>query len=284
MNRVDFIITSDWHLREDTPVCRTDDFWESQWKKVDFISDLQKQYDCPVIHAGDLFHHWKPTPFLLAKTMEHLPCVFYTIYGNHDLPQHNIELANKCGINVLAKARQLQVFENTHWLQPLQKPTIVIGDRQIAVWHILTYKNELPWYGSTAISAKNILKKYRQFDLIITGDNHQTFVEEYKSRLLVNAGSITRQTAIQIDHEPCVFLYNLVENKVKKVKIPIDRNVISREHIEVQEKRNGRIDAFISGLSTSFESEVSFQINLEKFFETNRVRRNIKQLVYKFIE
>ena len=95
------ILTGDWHLREDSPTCRTDDFWTTQWEKVDFVSDLQKKYNCQVIHSGDLFNHWKPSPYLLNKTMRHIPKEFYTVYGNHDLPQHNIELADKCGINVL---------------------------------------------------------------------------------------------------------------------------------------------------------------------------------------
>ena len=65
------------------------------------FSDLQQKYDCPVYHAGDLFDYWKPSPALLAKTMEHLPKDFYTAYGNHDLPQHNIELAYKKIVNNL---------------------------------------------------------------------------------------------------------------------------------------------------------------------------------------
>ena len=53
---IDAILTGDWHLREDTPICRTDDFQTAQWEKVRIISDLQKKYNCPVIHSGDLFH------------------------------------------------------------------------------------------------------------------------------------------------------------------------------------------------------------------------------------
>ena len=85
------IITSDWHLRETNPICRLDDFVEeTQWKKVNFISDLQKKYGCPVVHAGDLFDKWKPSPELLTKTMQHIPNDFHTIYGQHDLPNHNL--------------------------------------------------------------------------------------------------------------------------------------------------------------------------------------------------
>ena len=56
------ILTSDWHLREDTPTCFTGDWHQEQWKAVKVIRNLQAMYNCPVIHAGDLFHHWKPSP------------------------------------------------------------------------------------------------------------------------------------------------------------------------------------------------------------------------------
>ena len=110
--KADAILTSDWHLREDTPICRTDNYWEVQWKKVDYISKLQKQYNCLVLHAGDLFDHWKPSPRLLREIILHIPDTFFTVYGQHDLPQHSLELTNKCGINVLQAANKLRVFEN----------------------------------------------------------------------------------------------------------------------------------------------------------------------------
>src|SRR5690606_7962245 len=94
---------------------RTDDFQASQWKKLRFLKKLQKKHNCPVLHAGDLFHHWKPSPYLLAKTMKNLPKQFRTVYGQHDLPQHNFELRNKSGIYALEAARSLEVLEGCHW-------------------------------------------------------------------------------------------------------------------------------------------------------------------------
>jgi hypothetical protein len=75
------ILCSDMHLREDTPTCWIGDFQQEQWIAVQFINHLQKKYKCPVIHGGDLFHHWKPSPWLLRMAMKYLPDQFYTIYG-----------------------------------------------------------------------------------------------------------------------------------------------------------------------------------------------------------
>lgn len=287
-NKVSAILTSDWHLREDTPICRTDDFWTTQWNKVEFIFKLQLKYNCPILHGGDLFHNWKPSPFLLTMAMRTLPLNFKTVYGQHDLPQHSLKLQEKCGIYNLLTAKKLELLNECHWGQEpkdgsLLVPNILKKDPVILVWHNLTFKNELPFPDCASESAKEILKKYPQFDLIVTGDNHQTFVEEYKGRLLVNPGSLMRQTAKQFDHSPCVFLWFAKTNKVEQVFIPIERDVISRNHVEIKEQRDQRITAFISSLNTDWDVDISLKENVEKFFSKNKVSKKTKSLIYKYL-
>lgn len=118
------ILTADWHLRDTQPICRTDDFWESQWIKAYYISAIQKRYKCPVIHAGDLFHTWKTSPYLLSASIaffsqlelgdEEGPA-FLTVYGNHDLPQHSMELAQRSGMHTLHTAQNITILSNGHW-------------------------------------------------------------------------------------------------------------------------------------------------------------------------
>ena len=80
--KADAILMSDPHLRLDIPLCREEEeFIPAQWSKWQFIKDLQKKHDCPVLCGGDLFHFWKPSPYLITKTIEHLPARFLTIYG-----------------------------------------------------------------------------------------------------------------------------------------------------------------------------------------------------------
>jgi len=284
---IDAILTGDWHLREDTPVCRTDDFQTAQWKKVQIISDLQKKYNCQVIHSGDLFHHWKPSPWLLSKAMEYLPDNFQTIYGNHDLPQHNIELENKTGVYNLYKAGRLEILGGVHWLENPELstyPSIEIKGRSVLVYHIMTYQGKKPWPGCTDPMGAALLRKYPEYDLILTGHNHIPFVETYKDRLLVNPGSLTRQFADQIDHRPRVYLYNAKENTATPYYLPIEEGVVTREHLQTEEQRNIRIEAFISRLNDNWESSLSYEANLESFFASNQIRQSVKDIIYKSME
>jgi len=276
----DAILTGDFHLREDIPVCRTEEFQQAQWNKIDFISQLQELHECPVLHSGDLFHHWKPSPWLLTKTMEHLPKRFLTIYGNHDLPQHNLELQEKCGIYNLWKAHKLEILPGTHWGTPVKAESIRIKDRSILIFHIMTYQGKKSWPGCTDTPGAGLLRKYPQFDLILTGHNHKPFVEEHKGKRLVNPGNPTRQTSDQAEHHPRVYLYYADDNTVEPVYLPITEGVVTREHIEKNEQRDERIQAFISKLNDDYETSLSFENNLEQFFAANQIRQSVKDIIY----
>ena len=286
--QADAILTSDWHLREDQPVCRTDNFQEALWHKVDFIYALQIKHGCPVLNAGDLFNHWKPSPELLSNASIHMPYHFHTIYGQHDLPQHSLDLAFKSGLYNLEQNSRLNVLDGCSWGQTPDEPSVLIHlskDKtvKILVWHVYNYQGKT-WPGNTSPMAAKLLRQYPQYDLILTGDNHRPFVEEYKGRLLVNPGSLMRSTADQIDHKPRVYLWYAETNTVQPIYLPIEDNVISREHIEIEAHREGRKMAFIEHLDTDWQAEVSFEENVELFEKSNNVRKSVMNIVYKAIE
>lgn len=293
------IFCSDLHLRETQPICRLDNVWNAQWKKVDHIRELSETYSvidlqteeqnpCPVLHAGDLFDYWKPSPWLLTNTILHLPRDFRTVYGQHDLPQHNLKLANKCGINTLKQAGRLQILNGCHWGQLPSKDSFSYIDhssqRKVLIWHHLTYRTK-PFPGATGGMAMGILKKYPQYDIILTGDNHQSFAVEYKGRWLINPGSMLRMDADQEDHLPCVYLWYPKDNTIAKHLLPIEPNVISREHIEQKERRDNRINAFISKLNNDeWKAELSFEDNLRTFETINKPSKRTMEIIYKSLE
>jgi len=241
--RPDRILTSDLHLREDAPICRTDDFWKAQWIKVNFIKKLQEKYQCPVLCAGDVFHHWKPSPYLISEAIKYLPNDFKAIYGQHDLPQHNIQLHHKSGLDTLKTASKLEILPK-------------------------------------------LLKKYAEYDLIVTGDNHKPFVEKHEGRLLVNPGSLTRQAADQINHKPRIYLWYAKTNTVKPIYLPITNDVISREHIEVKQERDKRIDAFVERLDTGFEfnqDTTDIETGIENYAKANDIPQSIIEIVLRAI-
>ena len=286
--RPDLILTGDWHLREDQPVCRTDDFWSAQWRKVAEIAGLAREYDCPVIHAGDLFNVWKPSPFLLSNAISRLPRNFHTIFGNHDLPQHSINLYEKSGAHTIITAGMASIITGGgYWggKPSCDDSGFDVGGRRVLVWHVMTYPDKPPWPGCTDPSARDIQDGYNWFDLIVTGHNHQSFAVKNKSgNLLVNPGAITRQTADQADFKPCVYLWYAEQNEVAPYYLLIEKDVISREHLEHEAERHARIEAFISRLSGEYEVAVSFEENLRRWVAANKVSDSVMDIVWAAVE
>ena len=159
MRTTDAIITADIHLRETSPQCRTDDYWKAQEDKIKFLKELQhKHHDCPILDGGDLFDQWKPSPRLLAWAIETLPKNIITTPGNHDMPQHNIELLHKSGlavleaadiINVLAGGDRLALSEFSvfgyAWRDKVPQKEIKIKGRKVAIIHDMIYMKHEGW-------------------------------------------------------------------------------------------------------------------------------------------
>jgi len=291
MKKPTAIITSDIGLQEGQPICRLDDYWSAQAHKIAWLKGLQAKYGVPIIDAGDLFEHWKPSPYLLQWAFRNLPDEIITIPGNHDLPAHSLDLYEKSGLAVLEAAGKIEVLiDNSKrfgWgmIDPYpwgREPECVVGTfdgRLVALIHAMTYIGR-SYPGCTDPGALQLLKKMEGYDLIIVGHNHQHFMLNYKGRRLISPGSLTRTTADQIDYEPHVFLWYADTNEIEAIPVPIEKGVISREHIDVAAQKDERIEAFVSRLSDEMEIGLSFEQNLENYFSTHRSRQGVKDIVW----
>jgi DNA repair exonuclease SbcCD nuclease subunit len=285
----DLIISGDWHLRDTVPKCRTDDFWSAQWDKVREIWCIHYELACPILLSGDFFHHWKTSPYLLNKTITDIPPNILTIIGNHDQPNHNMELMNKSGLQTLFNSKRISYLENQGDWGFNQSKVIPfkhnhIQGKEIVVLHLMTYKGKSPWPGCTDPECYELFDWFPDADLIITGHNHKTFTAKKGKQLLVNPGSLTRQSADQIDHKPCVFLYDSTQHKLKKHYLKIKDDVMNVDYLEVQKSKDKRINAFIEKLKHGWDAGLSFEENIERGFKENKIPKNIQQIVFDWME
>ncbi len=302
-HKADAILTADIEIRAFQPVCRTDDHWAAQARKMKWLRELQAKHDgCPILDGGDLFdkrYKTNPSHELLGWAMENLPQPFYTIPGNHDLPGKSIENYSNSAMAVLERAGVVKVAypwrtnidAHRHifgypWGLELKQPLIrpVIEERYIALIHAMIYEEFEPFPGCGGYSAKEVMALLPDFDLIVTGDNHQTFVREEKGRLLVNPGSFMRNDADQIDHKPCVFLWFVESNTVEQVFIPIEQGVINRDYIDVKKEKENRLDAFVEKLGEQVVSGINFPGNLEKMVNDESVSQGVRNKVWSYYE
>lgn len=300
------ILTADWHIRPDVPVCRTDDYFAAMERKIDFILDLSKQHECPILIAGDLGNkplnngwptwllEWTINKFLFGGNFSRDYRNVICIPGQHDLPNHRLDLWMKSGIGVLYAAGAIQLLgpheldsdfifdkfyiqsfpygESLHHILPDEKLEIP----KIAITHQAVLSGKSVFDG---VQAKELLKKFPEYDLIVSGDNHLAFEEELEGRRLVNPGSMMRNTADQIDHQPRVYLWYSETNEIKAVYLPIEKDVISREHIKDTTERDNRFDALITRVKTDVEIKLSYPKNITAYFKRYRTEQPVKQKV-----
>jgi len=308
MKNVSAIITADLHAYDSTPVCRLDeDYIQTQIIKWRFIERLRKKHKCPILHAGDLTENWKCSPFLLGIMLKFLPNDIITIPGNHDLPAHKIDRIEESGLYVLWKAGKIQVLKEEEtiiepsdfggrgdsfvlYTYPWRHPLKPLKNKNkhlpaVAMVHTEVYQGRRPYPGADPNGASiKLLRDFPDYDLIISGHNHQSFESAYKGNRLVNPGSIMRMSAGQETFKSRVFLWDAGTNTLESINIPIDPNVISREHIDIVKDRDERMDAFISRLNTIKSISLHYETNLEKFFAENKVRQPVQDLVWEFTE
>lgn len=286
MKKVDGILSADWHLREASPSCRTDNFQQAQRRKLLYLKKLQKLHDCPIYVAGDVFDKWNPSLAFLSELVDCMPFI-HTICGNHDLPQHSILLRHKSALHLLEKTGHLSILSTgVHWNHvPTPDTGVMIGGRRMLIWHTMTYQGKKPYPGCTDPPSIGILKKYKDYDIILTGHNHQTFTVSDKNRLLLNPGCITRQESDMADFLPAVYFYHAKDNTITRHQLPHTGGVVSKsEKVQEVEERNDRIDAFVSKLRSDFDTDINFEVNLERHFSKNKTAKKTQDIIYSCIQ
>lgn len=296
--KADLILTADWHMTDNTPACRQDDYLEAQSNKYDQISELQKEHGgIPILVAGDIFDKWKPSPFLLHWALEHLPDNIYAIPGNHDLPAHNISRYEECGFAVLEAAGKIRwvrehgkgsagfgdigLIYGFHYGKEMEPNRVKFGP-SVAMIHQFVYKGRAPFPGATG-KISGIAQAGSEYDLVLIGDNHKPFTHREGKTLYVNPGSLMRRTADQISHRPRVYLYYAKTNEVEPVYLDVYPDAVSREHIDVSKDRSDRIDEFVNKLKMNFAFSISFEDNIKTFLLKNNIPKSVESKVMKAI-
>ena len=278
-----FLACADLHLRDSIPVSRIDDYWKVQEKKFIYLINKAIELNCDIYCAGDLFHKAKSSSFLEAWVIGQLQRLkaadlkFITITGQHDLPNHNINEIDKSSIWVLREAEVIDLHVVPY------NDGYVFEDLNMMLIHTMMHKDQLIHRDIKSTRAVNLLKKNLDIKIIISGDNHQSFVEKYQGRFLINCGSMMRMAADQIDHIPKFYVLSLPTMECTEVPYPIKKNVFDISHIEKEKERDNRIETFVNRINSDYEINLSFTKNLENFISKNKIRKGVQNKVWEAV-
>ena len=304
IQKVDAVLCSDLHIRADVPLCRTDDYTKAMWDKLSFIFNLCSKYNVPLFCGGDIGHRSQWPNWLLSEFISLARGVtIYSCLGQHDLPGHSIDEVLKSGCGVLHISNIVGFDSNVLVTQDKIKKIVVMShygeERPTCIGIDLNIKDSFPvmlthrlvtnnlkedWPGQVSYDAVKLLKDFPQYNLILSGDNHKPFVAEYEGRVLVNPGSMMRNTVDQIDHRPRVYLWDALQNIVEPVYLPIEDGVIDSSHIEVKKDRDERMKEMTEGMKVNYEIEMDYEKNMEIHLNQNKVEDQIEQKIWLSIE
>ena len=286
-----FVVMGDLHLAEASPRSRIDDYQETVFNKLEFIFKTADENDACILQPGDFFNQPNPSYEFFSKMVlllkRYSEVSVFSIYGQHDLRYRNrtntaIKALNHACDNFFILENNI-LYKKQYHLYGVsygeEIPEVEYDKKNILLIHKMIIKDKKVWAGQADYTEASGLLKKSGFGIIVSGDNHQLFTEEYKGRKLFNCGSVMRSSISQVNHKPTIFLID--DNCMEEIQIPIQpsKKVFKLEEVERENSRSEEINSFIEGLSEQKEMGLDFEDNLEKYCKQNNVPKEIRQII-----
>lgn len=298
-----FILLSDVHLSWDIPACRLDDTRIVQLEKLHFILKQAMKQEARILQSGDLFDRprsWYLLPEVIRIFKQYYP-YFVSIFGQHDTYMYSDATRQTTNLGILSEVELIKIAgpDIGSWIQ--FEDSVVVGcsfgqdldekelrnlpnnRKKILIVHA-SISNESLYPGHEYTSAKKFLRKWDMFDLILCGDIHRAFIEDFnQKRFIVNTGPIIRRTADEYNftHQPHFLIYDTNSGQIEKVEIPhqLSNKVMTRDHIERKSETEEMLADFINMVQEEELYSVSFEENLLDFIKKNNISESIVNII-----
>jgi DNA repair exonuclease SbcCD nuclease subunit len=290
-----FLIVGDLHIRDTRPQYRIDDFTETQFQKIQWCLDKASENQCDyVLVSGDvtdtpkLSYYTTQRYIQLFKHYDNIPII--TPYGQHDLLYHvdkdntplkTMEVSKSIYVSddggegwVLGKGVRLFGVD---WGK--QIPTSDYPGFKVLLIHKMFIDEKL--WPSQEAERSTIFLRETNWDLIVSGDNHQHFVHEFRQRFHVNCGSLMRQSIDQIDHHPTAYLFDTHSRVLTKLDIPHQpaEEVFAIEEAIERKQKTSVLEAFVNKIHGATEiTGLDFVGNLEQRLAMDDISVGLRQL------
>lgn len=295
---VEAIGLSDVHLSLRPPIARAEepDWLLAQarvWKQVARFA--RSHGNCPILCAGDLFDKSVMPPELINWALDTLP-ILYAIPGNHDLPSHRADLEHRSAYGTLVRAGKVvplgpkpQCFSTLAvYGKPFNGPVpkrVPFPADDLGLKHVLV-THQFLWVPGTEHPGarkedrlRKCPKRWRSFDIVLVGDNHQAFKRKFANGTrVVNPGTLMRRKSNEADYETRVALL-WRSGKVTWQRLGHKHEVLSV--LEGIPKDYDINDAFVEDLQQLEASSLSFRDALRSAMKgkSKRVRRALLEAI-----
>jgi len=267
----------DIHAAFRKPANRLDEnYLETIKGKLEQIGNIAAEYDVDVIvQVGDWFDSPEVSKEVVA-TMEDIVFDWCTttaaIFGQHDISGHNAKTFKRSPLRVLEASRLVTMLTDKHVVfnnpdihfygASFGQPVPVVKNKDkynVLVIHAMIGDKEL-YPGQPLQKPRAFLKKHPDYDLVLCGDYHYNFIDEFfgdnKHQIISNAGAVLRKTVGIRDQKliPGVHLIDTVAGTIKRLELavePVERILNLEKEIDYTEDINSRLVEFIESLKNN---------------------------------
>ena len=293
-----FLLSSDLHIRLDRPIHRVDDFVEIQGKTLEKIRNVALKHRAILLISGDLLDKARPvkpqqTEIIAYNYFSEIKT--FLTPGNHDLIDHNTGNIDSGSIGVITRFNNINMINNQTLefdeytitgvpydvsIEPIKNKRLNKGKTNILMLHDYCDVKRLPEFIESGFTAEEILNE-TEYDLIVVGHHHKSFVYERNGRFVVNPGCITRQSISEADYEPKVYLYDSDKKTVvKAISLPdIEGDVFDLSAIQEKKRIDEIKNSFVDKLSSGINIELSLSENIEEYVKKNKVNKRIGEIL-----
>lgn len=294
------LLSADWHLYHHNPVSRIDNYPQAQYNKIKFMVEYAiDNFIDGIIAAGDIGHSHKLPDWIKERYIRLLrqdsyitPIPIFAIFGQHDMKHHTanyndvplgVLLAGCPNMQFLSALRRPLGNLNIYGMSyggDIPKPTYPEGINILVIHKMIV--DEKLWHDQEDYEhGSSIINEHPEYQLIVSGDNHQTFMAHVRKRRLINPGSIMRMTSAQLEHKPCFFIWDSKTLRATQVFFPIEPSelVFSIDKIEREKGKEDRIEAYIAGLKDQVEFHADFKSTLDLYMKQNAISPKVKEII-----
>jgi len=265
------ITQGDPHIRSTIPFMRSDNYYETQFKKVRQLIAWGSEFRAPVLIPGDLLdsnqisyraYHRLQTEFMKSDQE------IIVIRGNHDSYYHSNDI-DGTPLGSMADAGAFTLLEGSMRISSGAGPEITVhgcgfgaeppspepGAMNILLIHTPVFCDEVPFFMKDGVLAPDLEKKYPGFDLYLAGDIHEPCL----SGKTVVTGSMMRMNVEQRDYEPRAYLIDLETMEKKPLFYDIEPDVFLSGEAESCGEYSSELESLIKELESDTKAKIDYR-------------------------
>jgi predicted phosphodiesterase len=290
---------SDLHLLDKVPENRTDNILETQWGKLEYV--LKYCNDHKIRHlfqAGDFFNkprHWETLHKTISLIQKYPYVRIYAVEGQHDKYMRNddtvtnLSLLHRLGLITILKnsigfngfmAHGINFEDNMDIDKAIDAIEVDPERKNILVIHAPI--SDAPLFPGHEFSKANLLlKKHKEFDLILCGDIHKEFICWNKDRVIVNTGCMIRKekNLYNEGHQPQFYTMDVLNNEtIQQIIIPHEpfHKVFSQQERIIESDLLGD---FVEAVKCPVSDEMDVYKRINKFITDNNIDPEITKII-----